>query len=592
MASTRSKGQVGANTKSKKTTTVTKLPVIARVKQNGLHRTGSSTSAEDETADDTASEWTKPVKKKRKRGDGAADILTIFKLINDDDPLQGYICEPCVELCEANSKKHSKLQTIFKGNNTATHTHIQCMGMSHYCQYQEKCVQQNIDMDERCVPQEELDRLEGKAPDTQHSILDFTETMKPMAGPQYTNDGLQEHIIRFVLETDQVQNITADNVSVNDKSLRVLGKKLRNESHDFNATAQHPHCFSHAVALAEGAFLTKLSPSVKKKNSAGMDEDVPVIPPPPDDMSMGDIDASKSSFRTSTEGLTVPASQEVLQEVLRRCARSRARASAILLNAITQENNSDDVPNVDKNQRKYASYRVSDTEWDLLTMIRKVFAAAADVQEAFSAEYYPTIWRILPLYKDFIIRWQTFSEDPKMAAGITNLEKYYNKTDNSPAHIVSISQFLHKDEYFNVAWTEDGQRQAFTVMEKCNDRIPMTEPGSSESSNGFGSLMSRVTEGRHARKKLITKDSHAELKSYIEEPLIVNDQWSSPEHQAEHILKWWKANLWDDIVRLVVENLGGLARPGSQIWWCPTSVFNFLPLHAAGQYWRDGQFLS
>ncbi|KAG1834333.1 CHAT domain-containing protein [Suillus subalutaceus] len=30
----------------------------------------------------------------------------------------------------------------------------------------------------------------------------------------------------------------------------------------------------------------------------------------------------------------------------------------------------------------------------------------------------------------------------------------------------------------------------------------------------------------------------------------------------------------------------------SRIWWCPTSVFNFLPLHAAGQYWRDGQFLS
>jgi hAT family C-terminal dimerisation region len=76
-----------------------------------------------------------------------------------------------------------------------------------------------------------------------------------------------------------------------------------------------------------------------------------------------------------------------------------------------------------------------------------------------------------------------------------------------------------------------------------NNCIPTTEPGTSELSNGFGSLMSRVTEGRHARDKLITKDSCAELKSYIEEPLVINDQQASPEHQAEHIFEWWKANV-------------------------------------------------
>lgn len=53
----------------------------------------SCTSVDDETADsDTASEL---VKKKRKRGDGGVDILMIFKLV-DDDPSEGYVCEPCV----------------------------------------------------------------------------------------------------------------------------------------------------------------------------------------------------------------------------------------------------------------------------------------------------------------------------------------------------------------------------------------------------------------------------------------------------------------------------------------------------------------
>ncbi|KAG2123483.1 hypothetical protein DEU56DRAFT_49781 [Suillus clintonianus] len=233
-----------------------------------------------------------------------------------------------------------------------------------------------------------------------------------------------------------------------------------------------------------------------------MDEDVPVIPPPSDDISMGEIDASADDEDTEdgiealireadTACANLPAGSEQVKVVsglllkVRRSPQAKKYFKKCCEDALDQElellpycktrwgswngviarmlllkkavkifintaDDSDDVPNVDKNQRKYASYRVSDTEWDLLTMIRKVLAAAADVQEAFSAEYYPTVWRILPLYEDFIVRWQTFSKDPKMAvlrhaihAGITNLEKYYNKTDNSPAHIVSMCSLKH-----------------------------------------------------------------------------------------------------------------------------------------------------
>jgi CHAT domain-containing protein len=52
------------------------------------------------------------------------------------------------------------------------------------------------------------------------------------------------------------------------------------------------------------------------------------------------------------------------------------------------------------------------------------------------------------------------------------------------------------------------------------------------------------------------------------------------------------AELWDYIVHLVVDNLRLFAPEHSRIWWCPMSVFNFLPLHAAGEYKKDGQFLS
>jgi len=82
----------GTNTKAKKAS----VPAaITRVLQNGskLLRDESSTSIEDDNGDDTTSE---PSKKRHKRGSGAADILTIFKLVDANDPSQGYICMPCV----------------------------------------------------------------------------------------------------------------------------------------------------------------------------------------------------------------------------------------------------------------------------------------------------------------------------------------------------------------------------------------------------------------------------------------------------------------------------------------------------------------
>ncbi|KAG1727982.1 TPR-like protein [Suillus lakei] len=60
------------------------------------------------------------------------------------------------------------------------------------------------------------------------------------------------------------------------------------------------------------------------------------------------------------------------------------------------------------------------------------------------------------------------------------------------------------------------------------------------------------------------------------------------QRTSEPALKKALMELWDDVVRPVVDNLGEFAQRGSRIWWCPTSVFNSLPLHAAGAY-RPGE---
>ncbi|KAG2746772.1 hypothetical protein P692DRAFT_201621352 [Suillus brevipes Sb2] len=66
---------------------------------------------------------------------------------------------------------------------------------------------------------------------------------------------------------------------------------------------------------------------------------------------------------------------------------------------------------------------------------------------------------------------------------------------------------------------------------------------------------------------------------------------ASPKGNQTALIKPLR-KLWNDVVFPVVENLGAFARRGSRIWWCPTSFFNFLPLHAAGEYRANGKSLA
>ena len=60
-------------------------------------------------------------------------------------------------------------------------------------------------------------------------------------------------------------------------------------------------CFSHAVAIAEGKFLSALSPTKKKKILGGGEIDVPVVPSPSEDPSAGEIDPEIDDEDTEEE---------------------------------------------------------------------------------------------------------------------------------------------------------------------------------------------------------------------------------------------------------------------------------------------------
>ncbi|KAG1842271.1 CHAT domain-containing protein [Suillus subalutaceus] len=84
--------------------------------------------------------------------------------------------------------------------------------------------------------------------------------------------------------------------------------------------------------------------------------------------------------------------------------------------------------------------------------------------------------------------------------------------------------------------------------------------------------------------------NHVKLQTLVVTLQEAIDQEAGPKGNQPALTKALR-ELWGNVVRPVVENLGGFAPRGSRIWWCPTSFFNFLLLHAAGEYRVNGESL-
>lgn len=84
-----------------------------------------------------------------------------------------------------------------------------------------------------------------------------------------------------------------------------------------------------------------------------------------------------------------------------------------------------------------------------MTLYSLSIKEAALVQQRFSAERTPTVYRILPVYERFRDNWAALRARDDMRtlataldAGIASIEKYYNKTEKQPANIVCLCKLL------------------------------------------------------------------------------------------------------------------------------------------------------
>ncbi|KAG6809993.1 hypothetical protein H0H87_011390, partial [Tephrocybe sp. NHM501043] len=74
---------------------------------------------------------------------------------------------------------------------------------------------------------------------------------------------------------------------------------------------------------------------------------------------------------------------------------------------------------------------------------------ANNIQQVFSSEKLPTLWRALPALERLLSAWEKKKDDPHYAlyaealeAGIAKILKYYLMLDSKPAFVLALRKFV------------------------------------------------------------------------------------------------------------------------------------------------------
>jgi hypothetical protein len=72
-----------------------------------------------------------------------------------------------------------------------------------------------------------------------------------------------------------------------------------------------------------------------------------------------------------------------------------------------------------------------------------------DIQQYFSSEQLPTLWRTLPILEELQTAWEAKRDSDQFALyeaaindGLRKLQKYYSRMDSKPAYILALGLFL------------------------------------------------------------------------------------------------------------------------------------------------------
>ncbi|KZS86539.1 hypothetical protein SISNIDRAFT_420759, partial [Sistotremastrum niveocremeum HHB9708] len=108
----------------------------------------------------------------------------------------------------------------------------------------------------------------------------------------------------------------------------------------------------------------------------------------------------------------------------------------------------------------WRAFKFTDADWARVLELIDILKDVQRIQQLFSSEELPTLWRAIPAFERLQTAWEKKRDDPKYALyapgiikGLAKLKKYYCQFDNKPLFVLSV--FLHpylKLDYIAESW--------------------------------------------------------------------------------------------------------------------------------------------
>ncbi|KAG1792926.1 ribonuclease H-like domain-containing protein [Suillus plorans] len=463
---------------------------------------GTATDMDTCTDDDTPSTYQQTKEMgdadregaKRRKSDLTADIRTIFtresNTINFDTGKEedGHWCE----VCKANGLAWKF--SFLKGSVTSLRAHI-WRHKDHTKLYKDRCCKRGIQPHMRALPADDV-------PSNQKT-----------------------------LDSAVIGWFTADNATNNDSAIN-------------------------------GHFSQAIGPTSSSKLGAGNDNDND-----DDDDNSDTSDAlgkalalivqirkspqARAFFRQSCAEVNVPV-LELLQWVRTRWASLFTCLTRLLLlqkgvnRFVRLADDSDDVPNLRKKQ--YADFKLSQSDWVQLSLLREVLQEPANATQSFSSAKNPTVWRAIPVLEFLQQSWQNMADDEKFSsiadalqAGLENLGKWSRKTDETDMYFICLAlDPNYKLEYARAQWDADAFDEGKKKLEAAFDyyHAPVTpqpspsEPipsASSQPPTQYGHSWMRSAILAHQSSEKSIADPRHELALYL----------TSPLEEVADVVRWW-----------------------------------------------------
>ncbi|KAF5340518.1 hypothetical protein D9758_015834 [Tetrapyrgos nigripes] len=374
---------------------------------------------------------------------------------------------------------------------------------------------------------------------------------------------------KFGIDRNKLGWQTADNASNNDTTVRSIATTLNQadeggilDSDDiefWNASERRIQCMEHCVHLAAGAFTKGITPT-STSNIAVPD------PEQPEDNKNEDLDEINEFAPGDVVGKVLALIRQIRASpqacaYFRKCCIStnnrplelrlwiRTRWASLhdaLDRVIVLEKaiilftqTADDDESVPKLKNKsYLDYRMSRVDWDHLKIVHEVLSLPAQATQSFSSSRHPTLSKTIPTLEYMRSMWVAMSENTRflpvksaLLRGIENIDKWYNKVDDSPAYFITlVLNPTIKLAYVSGKWHRDWVQVGMAALEH-----EATNTGS-----GFGhSWMMATIQDRLRADAAISSDPRTELRLYLESPLEPQPQREDGKVNEFDVIWWW-----------------------------------------------------